>query len=80
VKKNKRVSKQGNVNMTGSSMTPQNTIPDNVKKIKAGVYMVSPQTGTLEKGEYALQVPLNYQAQASVTGNSNCLWFAFGVD
>jgi hypothetical protein len=80
VKKGKRISKQGNVNMMGSSLASENLIPLTYKKIKPGVYLLSLQNASLVKGEYALQVPLNYQAQAATLGNSNCLWFAFGVD
>ena len=80
VKKNKRIAKQGNVNMLGSSISSENLIPLSYKKVKPGVYLVSLQNSSLEKGEYVLQVPLNYQAQAATMGNSNCLWFAFGKD
>ena len=80
VKKNKRQVKQGNVSMVGTTAASENVIPLSYKKIKPGVYLITLQNASLEKGEYALQVPLNYNAQAATLGNSNCLWFAFGVD
>jgi hypothetical protein len=80
VKKNKRLAKQGNVSMIGTTAAAENLVPVTFKKIKPGIYMITLQNAPLEKGEYALQVPLNYNAQAATLGNSNCLWFAFGVD
>ncbi|MBN8577588.1 MAG: hypothetical protein J0L66_11645 [Cytophagales bacterium] len=79
--KNKRTIKQTSMSSFGSKKVKEDVYALSFKKVESGVYIISPVESALESGEYVLQVPLNYQEQASLTlSGVNVIWFGFGID